>query len=181
MRKPLPLAALVARAVHVALLAGSIGSVSCASAPPPNEGAERNRDESATPAAPSTPGERCLALATTPRERKPNEPEKVGVRHALVRYKGAKNAPESIVRSREEACLRALEARDKVLGGADFDAIVTDYSDEAGAAGRRGSLGTLPRNELAPPFADAAFELTVGQMSDVVETEFGFHLIVRSE
>ena len=103
------------------------------------------------------------------------------MRHVLVKHKAAKNAPETVTRSREEACLRALEARDKMLAGADFDAIVTEYSDEKGAADRRGSLGSVERAEVAPPFADAAFELSIGQMSDVVETDFGFHLILRSE
>jgi len=164
------------------LLIGAILAMTCAcaGAPPPKPEAAAEPGSGA-PGEITTPAGKCLALASTPRERKASEPEKVGVRHVLVKYKGAKNAAETIERSREDACLRALEARDKVLGGADFDAIVGEYSDEAGAAGRRGSLGTLPRSELAPPFADAAFELTVGQMSDVVETDFGFHLIVRNE
>lgn len=128
-----------------------------------------------------TPAQKCLAIAGAQRERKPNEPAKVGVRHVLVKYQGAKNAPETITRTREEACLRAMEARDKMLAGADFDDVVKTYSDEAGAADRRGVVGVLERREMAPPFADAAMELTVGQMSDVVETEFGFHLILRNE
>ena len=134
-----------------------------------------------TAAAAETPAQKCLAIAGAQRERKPNEPAKVGVRHVLVKYQGAKNAPETITRTREEACLRAMEARDKMLAGADFDDVVKTYSDEAGAAERRGVLGVLERREMAPPFADAAMELTVGQMSDVVETDFGFHLILRNE
>lgn len=154
--------------------------LACASAPPAGSGAAPDKD--AKQAAPETPAEKCLALAGAARERKADEPAKVGVRHVLVRYKGAKNAPESITRTREEACLRALEARDKILAQtADFDQAVKDYSDEAGAAERRGSMGTLERREMTPPFADAAMELSIGQMSDVVETEFGFHLILRSE
>jgi NIMA-interacting peptidyl-prolyl cis-trans isomerase 1 len=39
----------------------------------------------------------------------------------------------------------------------------------------------VERREVAPPFADAAFELSVQQMSDVVETDRGFHLILRTE
>ncbi len=132
-------------------------------------------------AAPETPTDKCLALATVQRERKPSEPAKIAVRHVLVKHKAAKNPVETVTRTREDACLRALEARDKILAGADFDAIVTEYSDEPGAAARRGLVGTVERAEVAPPFADAAFELSIGQMSDVVETDFGFHLILRSE
>ncbi len=155
-------------------------SIACASAPPLPSGTEGDTGKAIARAA-ETPAEKCLATAGAVRERKPNEPAKVGVRHVLVKYKGAKNAAEAITRSREDACLRAMEARDKMLAGADFDAIVKEYSDEAGAADRRGVIGTLERREMAPPFADAAMELSIGQMSDVVETDFGFHLILRNE
>jgi NIMA-interacting peptidyl-prolyl cis-trans isomerase 1 len=169
------------------LLAFSVGTLlaaaaaACTSAPPP-KGPESEGDAKAgAPAAPASPAEKCLAIAGAVRERKPNEPEKVGVRHVLVKYKGAKNAADTVTRTREEACLRALEARDKVLAGAEFDAIVTEYSDEPGASERRGLIGQVERREVAPPFADAAFELSVQQMSDVVETDRGFHLILRTE
>jgi parvulin-like peptidyl-prolyl isomerase len=77
--------------------------------------------------------------------------------------------------------MRAMEARDKLREGADFDEIVKEYSEEAGAVSRGGSIGTVERADVAKPFADAAFELSINQMSDVVETEFGFHLILRTE
>ncbi len=163
------------------LLVSPLLSIACASAPPlPSSGAEGDTGAPVAKAA-ETPAEKCLAIAGAVREKKANEPARVGVRHVLVKYRGAKNAAEAITRSREDACLRAMEARDKMLAGADFDAIVKEYSDEAGAADRRGVLGTLERREMAPPFADAAMELSIGQMSDVVETDFGFHLILRNE
>ena len=56
-----------------------------------------------------------------------------------------------------------------------------EYSEEPGAATREGSIGSVERNDLQKPFADAAFELGVNQLSDVVETESGFHVILRSE
>lgn len=167
------------RKLHAILLA-SIFASACAGAPPAkSEGA--TAEGTAKAEAPQSPAEKCLAIAGAKIERKADEPAKIGVRHVVVKYKGAKNSPDSITRSREEACLRAMEARDKIQAGTDFDAIVNEYSDEPGAAGRRGSLGTVERGELAPPFADAAFELSVQQMSDVVETDRGFHLILRTE
>jgi peptidyl-prolyl cis-trans isomerase NIMA-interacting 1 len=123
----------------------------------------------------------CFATANAKRAKFSGEPPKVTVKHVLVKYSGAKNADAAITRSREEACLRALEARDKMVGGAEFDDIVKEYSDEAGAATRNGSIGSVERKDLAKPFADAAFELSMNQMSDIVETEFGFHLIMRTE
>jgi len=123
----------------------------------------------------------CLANANAKRAKFSGEPPKVTVKHILIKYAGAKNPVESVTRTREEACLRAIEARDKLVGGAEFDDVVKEFSDEPGAATRSGSLGSVERAQLAKPFADAAFELSVNQMSDVVETESGFHLIMRTE
>jgi NIMA-interacting peptidyl-prolyl cis-trans isomerase 1 len=135
---------------------------------------------SAAPAA-ETPAAACLRIAGAQRAVSPKEPARIGVKHVLVKYAGARNAPASITRSREDACLRAMEVRDKLKGGADFAEVVKTYSDEPGAATRGGSIGQVERKELAPPFADAAFELDVGMLSDVVESPFGFHVIVRTE
>jgi parvulin-like peptidyl-prolyl isomerase len=131
-------------------------------------------------AAPETPGQKCLAIADAPRERRPNEPDKIGVRHILVKYAGAKKA-DGVTRTREQACLRAMEARDALRGGADFEKIVAEYSEEPGAASRGGSLGTIERKDVVPPFADVAFQLDMNQLSDIVETDFGFHVILRTE
>ena len=131
--------------------------------------------------APESPAAACLRTAGAVRTRAATEPDRVGAKQVLVKYSGARGAPAAITRSREDACLRALEARDKLRGGADFGEIVTAYSDETGAATRGGSLGRLERKELVAPFADAAFELDVHQLSDVVETPFGFHVILRTE
>jgi hypothetical protein len=52
----------------------------------------------------------------------------------------------------------------------------------AGAATREGSVGTFDRSgRMAAPFVDATMELKVGEVSHVVETDFGFHIIYRSE
>lgn len=163
----------------LALSIGTLLAAACAGTPPPK--AEGDDKAAAPAAAPQTPAEKCLATANAVRERRPDEPAKVGVRHVLVKHKDAKNAAAAVTRTREEACLRAMEARDKMLAGADWDAIVAEYSDDPGAAERSGLVGVVERAELAPPFADAAFDLAVQQMSDVVETDRGFHLILRTE
>lgn len=152
----------------------------CASAWHCGAGAGQAAPATASAAADS-PAAKCLAIADAKRERNPKEPLKIGVKHVLVQYRGAKRAPASATRTREQACLRALEARDALRAGTDFAEIVKKYSDEAGAATREGSLGSVERAELAPPFADAAFELHANEFSDVVESDFGFHLIMRTQ
>jgi hypothetical protein len=125
--------------------------------------------------------EQCFAAARASRARFSGEPAKVGARHVLVKYKGAKNAEASVTRTREEACLRAMDARDQARSGVDFADVVKQYSDEAGADSRHGSIGVVTRQDLARPFADALFELSVNQLSDIVETDSGFHVILRTE
>jgi hypothetical protein len=124
---------------------------------------------------------RCLADAEVKRERSASEPAKITARHLLVRYAGAKHAPAAVTRTREQACLRAEEALAKLHDGTSFADVVRLYSDESGAETREGSLGTIERSDVAPPFADAAFELKIGEVSQVVETPFGFHVILRVE
>ena len=156
----------------IALLGACGGAPSEAAVAPPSR---------APVAAPSGPGAQCLAIAGAKREPGPKQPEKISVRHVLVKYDGAKKADASVKRTREEACLRAMEARDKVRGGADFVAVVKEYSEEPGAASRGGLVPGIERKDVVPPFADAAFELEPSQVSDVVETDFGFHVIQRTE
>ena len=149
-------------------------------APPPSAAPAPAASSTAAPID-AAAAEKCIAAATAKRAKFSGEPPKVTVKHVLVKWSGSKNPDPKITRSREEACLRAIEARDKVRGGADFADVVKEYSDEPGAASREGSIGAVERKDLAKPFADAAFELGVNQLSDVVESESGFHVILRSE
>ncbi|NUO47578.1 MAG: foldase [Polyangiaceae bacterium] len=126
-------------------------------------------------------GPECIELANAPHEKRAGEPETITVSHVLVKHTGSKNPPDGVTRTRAEACLRAAEARDKLRGGADFGEVVKTFSDEPGAASVGGSIGQVTRSRLLPPFADAAFELDRAQLSDVVETEYGFHVILRTE
>jgi hypothetical protein len=122
-----------------------------------------------------------LAAADAKRQRKPSEPDRISVKHVLVKYAGAKRAPETVTRTREQACLRAAEALTKLKEGMSFAEVVRLYSEESGAATRDGSIGAIERTDVAAPFADAAFELGLREVSEVVETPFGFHLILRFE
>ena len=75
----------------------------------------------------------------------------------------------------------AQEALLKIRGGAAFEEVVKAYTDEPGGAERTGDLGVFDRTTMVKPFTDAAFALKIGEVSEIVETKFGFHIIKRTE
>lgn len=110
-----------------------------------------------------------------------NEPTMIRAQHLLVMHRDSRNAPPTVVRTKAEAKARAEEARKKMLDGGNVDEIMGRYSDEPGAAERKGDLGQFSRKMMVKRFSDAAFKLKPGDISEVVETEFGFHVIRRTE
>ena len=114
------------------------------------------------------------------RKRVAAEPDEIGARHILVMHRESQAKPEGLERTREEARARAQEALRKVREGADFSEMVRLYSDEPGAAERGGDLGVFRREVMVQAFSDAAFALRVGEVSEVVETAYGFHIIKRT-
>ncbi|NUO52295.1 MAG: peptidylprolyl isomerase [Polyangiaceae bacterium] len=102
-----------------------------------------------------------------------------GAKHLVVQWKGATRSRQE--RSKEEALKRTEEALAKLKGGAKFEDIVGEYSDEPGAKNTGGNLGKFSRQGFDPKFVDAVEKLKVGEQSGVVETAFGYHIIVRTE
>jgi parvulin-like peptidyl-prolyl isomerase len=108
-------------------------------------------------------------------------PTSIEASHFLVQYQGSMRAAPTVTRTKDEAKKRAEEGLAKVKKGEDFAKVVGEYSDEPGAATRGGALGAFTRDRMIKPFADAAFLLKVGQVSGIVETPFGFHVIKRTK
>ena len=105
-------------------------------------GASQPASENATPSSkPGSKAEECLKQAALPREPRKDAPERIAISQILVRYAELDRA-EGATRTRGEACLRAEEARQKLLAGADWNAIVQSHSDAGGAT--NGSLGNAP-------------------------------------
>jgi parvulin-like peptidyl-prolyl isomerase len=121
------------------------------------------------------------ARAEREREIIARQPNKISARHILVMHGQSKSKPESVTRSRDEARARAQQVLIKIRGGADFDQMVKEYTDEPGGAERSGDLGAFDRAQMVKGFSDAAFALKVGEVSEVIETPFGFHIIKRTE
>ena len=65
----------------------------------------------------------------------------------------------------------------QIRGGADFAALAKQYSEDPGSKDNGGELPEFPRGQMVPEFEAAAFSLTNNQVSDVVTTQFGYHII----
>ncbi|WP_437940233.1 peptidylprolyl isomerase [Sorangium sp. So ce341] len=129
----------------------------------------------AAPPAPAPTPPRPAQSAQPPREM-------FGAKHLLVMYKGSRRAPATITRTKEEAKARATEAMTKAKADpSKFADIVKEYSDEPGADRRGGDLGKFPKGAMVPEFQAGLEKIKVGEVSDLVETPFGFHVILRTQ
>ncbi|NCC71919.1 MAG: peptidylprolyl isomerase [Sphingobacteriia bacterium] len=72
---------------------------------------------------------------------------------------------------------RLKKYRERVINGESFEALAVLYSEDPGSARQGGDIGLRGRGELYPEFETIAFQLDPGEVSDIVETEAGFHII----
>lgn len=78
---------------------------------------------------------------------------------------------------RDSVMARANMVLQQARSGADFAELAAQYSEEPNAAERGGDLGYFGPGDMIPQFEDVAFQLDVGEISDLVETPFGIHII----
>jgi peptidyl-prolyl cis-trans isomerase C len=98
--------------------------------------------------------------------------ERLRAAHILLRVAPSASAAEkAAVQGRIESLLA------KIRAGADFAVLARQHSQDAGSNGKGGELDVFGRGQMAKPFEDAAFTLKPGDVSGVVETPYGFHLI----
>ena len=98
-------------------------------------------------------------------------------RPRTVRFRQVVVAPEASEAAVEAAREKAEALLDSIEGGADFAELATAHSDDPGTAEAGGDLGWFRRGQMVREFEDAAFALFDGQVSDIVRTDFGFHII----
>ncbi len=104
--------------------------------------------------------------------------ERVRASHILVPYKGAQGA-SSKVRSKKKALAFITGLQEQVVGGADFAALAQEHSS-CPSRQKGGDLGEFGRGQMVPPFEQAAFGMEVDAVSDVIETQFGYHVVKRT-
>lgn len=95
-------------------------------------------------------------------------PEQVEASHILLKTEGK---DEAAVRKTAEGVLA------KVKGGADFAALAKQFSEDEGSKAAGGSVSYFGRGSMVKEFEEAAWALTPGQISDLVRTTYGFHII----
>ena len=103
--------------------------------------------------------------------------DQVRASHILLMYQGSMRS--TATRSKEEAQQQIQAIKAQLDGGADFAALAQQHSDcPSGQKG--GDLGSFGKGQMVGAFEDTAFGLQVGAMSGIVETPFGYHIILRT-
>jgi peptidyl-prolyl cis-trans isomerase SurA len=117
-----------------------------------------------------TPKEVAAFFNEIPRDSLPYLPAEVEISHIIRIAKPNKN-------QKEELYAKLLDFRRRVEKGESFEDLAKVHSEDLGSGKRGGDLGFAKRGAMVAPFEAAALRLKPNQLSDVVESEFGFHLI----
>ncbi|NUO52934.1 MAG: foldase [Polyangiaceae bacterium] len=180
----------------------AVALLGCGAAPTASEPEAASRSEAADPVvvalpkpAPAATGEsppRASAEPAASLEPAPEDPPSLrpeprktdpstiyGARHIVVQWKGCTRSKQE--RTRPEAYARIRKALGALKAGADFKEVAAEYSDEPGAKNTGGYLGRFKRAGFDPDFISGVDALRVGQLSEIMETAFGFHVVVRTE
>jgi len=104
-----------------------------------------------------------------------SNPARIRASHILLGVE--EGAPEAVHEQKKE---QLGEIRKQILEGAEFAELAEEYSD-CPSSSRGGDLGFFASGQMVKPFEEAAFALDVGEVSDIVKTRFGYHLIKVTE
>ncbi|MGB5743554.1 MAG: peptidylprolyl isomerase [Sedimenticolaceae bacterium] len=101
-------------------------------------------------------------------------PTQVRAAHILIRFRNRTGE----TRPKEEAEALITQLRERALAGEDFEALAMEYSEDPSAKSNKGDLGFFGRGRMSEPFEEKAFALREpGEISEVIETGFGFHVL----
>lgn len=96
---------------------------------------------------------------------------KATVQHILLMTQGKSEEDKAEVRTRMEGILERANA------GEDFGKLAMEFSEDPGSKNRGGLYEDFERGTMVKPFEDASFNLPIGSISDIVETQYGYHII----
>jgi len=107
-----------------------------------------------------------------------NDYDEVKARHILIAFKGSPAAQTGKKElTEEEAKAKAEDLRKQILAGAKFEDLAKKESDDTGSGAQGGDLGSFGHGQMVPEFEKAAFEGKVGELTPVVRTQYGYHVI----
>ncbi len=98
-------------------------------------------------------------------------PESVNIRHILLKTTDMNPQQEAAVKAKAEDLLKQIK------GGANFAELAKKYSEDPGSASKGGEYDGVVRGQMVPEFEKAAFSLQPGQVSELVKTQYGYHII----
>ncbi len=99
------------------------------------------------------------------------QPERVQVRHILIKTQGKPKEEASKLKAKADDLLKQLQS------GGNFAELAKKNSEDPGSAEKGGELGWIVRGQTVPNFEKAAFSLKPGELSGVIETEYGYHIL----
>lgn len=105
--------------------------------------------------------------------------ERLHARHILIRFQGSPVPvrPGQNDISEQEAFAKSQVLSKRLAAGADFAAMARNESDDVATGAKGGDLGLFRRGQMVPSFEEAAFKLPVGQVSEPVRSQYGYHII----
>ncbi len=104
--------------------------------------------------------------------------QQASARHILIAFKGSPAAQAGKKElTEDEAKAKAEELRKQIVAGGDFAELAKKESDDVGSGSRGGDLGSFGHGQMVPEFEKAAFETKPGQVSPVIRTQYGYHIL----
>lgn len=103
--------------------------------------------------------------------------ERARASHILVAFQGSPAAPAEGALSDDAAKAKAEQIRARIAGGADFAEIAKVESDDKSSGASGGALGEFGRGQMVPEFESVVFTAKDGELTPVVRTQFGYHVI----
>ena len=104
--------------------------------------------------------------------------DQISASHILINHADAPQANTEL--SAEDAMAQIIKLKEEIEAGTPFEQVAGEHSD-CPSARQGGDLGSFGRGAMVPEFDQAAFDLEIEAVSEVVETVFGYHIIYRTE
>ncbi len=108
-------------------------------------------------------------------------PARVEASHILAMFPWIKDGSEETQEGRDETLAKIEIVQEKLREGEDFADLANQYSDDTTSAENGGELGFISEGQMVEEFDKALFALDVGEVSGIVETEYGFHIIKATD